>query len=144
MLGVVGNSLMLVVAVSVVELFAKRVAGCVAMREGTVGEGELSFVVTSSFSLCNVFVCETTVVDKVFDASTESTGRPGSPRGRAVCCCSCSSVTRRRRRRRKWKRRMASRVCDGAWPSVKSQKPYGPYDVVENLMISQSSLISPS
>ena len=27
--------------------------------------------------------------------------------------------------------------------SGKSPKPYGPYDVVENLMISQSSLISP-
>ena len=28
--------------------------------------------------------------------------------------------------------------------SGKSQKPYGPYEVVENLMICQSSLISPS
>ena len=81
MLGVVGNSLMLVVAVGVVELFAKRVAGSVSIWEGAVREGELSFVVTSSFSLCNVFVRKTTVADKVFDASTKSTGRSGSPRG---------------------------------------------------------------
>ena len=40
-------------------------------------------------------------------------------------------------------------ISDG-WPinielaSGKSQKPYGPYEVVKNLMICQSSLISPS
>ena len=101
MLGVVGNSLVLVVAVSVVELFAKRVAGSVSIWEGAVGEGELSFVVMSSFSLCNVFVRETTVADKVFGASTESTGRSGFPRGRVVCCCPRSSITRRKRREEK-------------------------------------------
>ena len=31
----------------------------------------------------------------------------------------------------------------GSITSGKSQKPYGPYDVGENLMISQSSLVSP-
>ena len=41
MLGVGGNSLMPVVAVSIVELLTKRVAKCVSIREGTVGEGEL-------------------------------------------------------------------------------------------------------
>ena len=64
MLSVVGNSLMLVVAVSVVKLFAKRVARCVSIWEGAVRKGELSFVVTSSFSLCNVFVCETNIRKK--------------------------------------------------------------------------------